>query len=351
MIGVNNMRKLASVQKIWNIEPINGADRIELASVMGWRCVVPKGMYSVGDNVVYFEIDSFLPVRPEFEFLRKSSYKNSEILGEGFRIRTQKMRGALSQGLVMKMSDLGISEDTPLKTNLTELLNVREWEIPEKATDSGTIIGQLPNGVPKTNETRIQSEPGLLDEFSGIGYYITTKMDGSSHSIEIDEDGNFRVTGHNYEYKDDGKSSFYTLLKKNDTEIKLRNYIKSRHIDVLPISIQGEFCAPGIQGNHLKLNKPEWYIFTVNYGGKRMSFEEVVAVAEAVGFPTVPLEETGVDLPSKYKDVDALLQRARGDYPNGGKKEGIVIRPTVPVFSKTLSTWLSMKVINNEYIS
>lgn len=345
------MRKLASVQKIWKIEPIEGADRIELASVMGWKCVVPKGMYQIGENVVYFEIDSFHPIRPEYEFLRKSSYKKSEILGEGFRIKTQTMRGALSQGLVMKLSDLGIAEDTPVKTDLTKLLGVREWEMPEKATDVGTIIGELPYGVPKTNETRIQSEPGLLEEFRGIGYYITTKMDGSSHSIEIDKDGKFRVTGHNYEYGDDGKSSFYSLIKKNDAENRLRHYLETRHINILPVSIQGEFCAPGIQGNHLKLVKPEWYIFTVNYGERRANFEEVAAVAEALGFPTVPLEETGVDLPGKYKDVNALLERARGNYPNGGKKEGIVIRPTVPVFSNILSTWLSMKVINNEYIS
>lgn len=345
------MRKLASVQKIWKIEPIEGADRIELASVMGWKCVVPKGMYQIGENVVYFEIDSFLPVRPEYEFLRKSSYKKSEILGEGFRIKTQTMRGALSQGLIMKLGDLGIAEDTPVKTDLTKTLGVREWEIAEKATDAGTIIGELPYGVPKTNETRIQSEPGLLEEFRGIGYYITTKMDGSSHSIEIDKDGKFRVTGHNYEYSNDGKSSFYSLIKKKDAENKLRHYLEIRHIGKLPASIQGEFCAPGIQGNHLKLVKPEWYIFTVNYGERRANFEEVAAVAEALGFPTVPLEETGTDLPGKYKDVDALLERARGNYPNGGKKEGIVIRPTVPVFSNILSTWLSMKVINNEYIS
>jgi len=77
------MRKLASIQKIWKIEPIEGADRIELAHVLGWQCVVNKGQFSEMDMAVYFEVDSFLPIRPEFEFLRASSYKKTDIMGEG----------------------------------------------------------------------------------------------------------------------------------------------------------------------------------------------------------------------------------------------------------------------------
>ena len=82
------MRKLASIQRIWKIEPIEGADRIELAHVLGWQCVVNKGQFKEMDLAVYFEIDSFLPVCEPFEFLRKSSYKKSDIMGEGFLLRT-----------------------------------------------------------------------------------------------------------------------------------------------------------------------------------------------------------------------------------------------------------------------
>lgn len=82
------MRKLASIQRIWNIEPIEDADKIELASVLGWKCVVNKGQFTKGDLAVYFEVDSFLPIRNEFEFLRSNSYRNSDILGEGYKLRT-----------------------------------------------------------------------------------------------------------------------------------------------------------------------------------------------------------------------------------------------------------------------
>ena len=99
------MRTLASIQKIKDITPIQGADRIELAHVLGWQCVVQKGKFRTGDPCVYFEVDSFLPIRPEFEFLRSSSYRKSDLLGEGFRLKTMKFRGEISQGLVMTVSE------------------------------------------------------------------------------------------------------------------------------------------------------------------------------------------------------------------------------------------------------
>ena len=83
-------RKLASIQRIWKIEPIEGADRIELANVLGWQCVVNKGQFCPQDLAVYFEIDSFLPIRSEFEFMRATSYRKTNIMGEGFRLKTMK---------------------------------------------------------------------------------------------------------------------------------------------------------------------------------------------------------------------------------------------------------------------
>ena len=97
------MRKLASIQRIWKIEPIEGADKIELAFVLGWQCVVNKGQFKPMDLAVYFEIDSFLPIRDEFEFLRTSSYRKNDILGEGFRLKTMRFRGQISQGLLLPL--------------------------------------------------------------------------------------------------------------------------------------------------------------------------------------------------------------------------------------------------------
>lgn len=353
------MRKLASVERIWKVEPIEGADRIELVHVLGWQCVANKGQFQPGDLAVYFEIDSFLPIREEFEFLRSSSYKNSDIMGEGFRLRTQKFRGQISQGLVLPLSVFPeLDPDTPVGTAVANKLGVKKWEIEERATTGGTVMGPLPYCVPRTDENRIQNEPDLLTDFAGLEYYITTKMDGSSHSIAIDEDG-VHVTGHNFEYKDDGSSAFYEFVKKSGYLERIqkfyeidreRNWIGNKDVEVHSFVVQGEFCAPGIQRNRLKLTKPEWYVFTIIVNGQRVDMYEMVNACQSMNIPTVPIEEIDNDLPSKYPTVESLLARADGQYPNGGPKEGIIIRPTTPVYCERIGAPLSMKVINNKYL-
>ena len=342
------MRKLASIQEIIKTEPIEGADRIELAYVLGWQCVVNKGQFRSSDKAVYFEIDSFLPIREEFEFMRASSYRKTDIMGEGFRIKTMKFRGQISQGLLLPISQFSeIPADIELGMDVTELLGVKKWEIEEKATTGGTTIGNLPHDVPHTDETRIQAEPELIQEFAGLEYYISTKMDGSSHSVSLDENG-FHVTGHNYEYKDDGKSAFYELVKSIKLEEKMRAYSEKNSLHAF--TIQGELCAPGIQKNRLKLSKPEWYVFTIREDGKRTGLNRMLDICEELEISNVPIEEIDMDLPSKYPTVEALLERADGEYPKGGRKEGIVIRSTEPVFSERISAALSMKVVNNKYL-
>ena len=343
------MRKLASVQCVWNVEPIEGADRIELAHVLGWQCVVNKGEFKPMDFGVYFEIDSFLPIRPEFEFLRAGSYKKTDIMGEGFLLRTKKFRGQISQGLLLPLTAFSelAGECWEPGDDVTEILGVRKYEIEERATTGGNVIGTLPYDVPHTDETRVQAEPELIQEFAGMDYYISTKMDGSSHSVSIDENG-FHVTGHNYEYKDDDSSAFYRLVNAMGLREKMERYFEECGLKSL--TIQGEFCAPGIQQNRLKLKKPEWYVFTVRVDGKRVGLAEMGMICDELGLITVPIEEIGKDLPTKYPTVEALLERADGNYPNGGKKEGIVIRPVKPVYSPTIGAELSMKVVNNKYL-
>ena len=342
------MRKLASLQRIWKIEPIEGADKIELAHVLGWQCVVNKGQFQPMDVGVYFEIDSFLPIRPEFEFMRTSSYKKTDIMGEGFKLRTMRFRGQISQGLLLPLSSFPeIPADIELGADITELLGVRKWEIEERATTGGTVIGNLPYDIPHTDETRVQENPELIQAFAGLEYYISTKMDGSSHSIGVDENG-FHVTGHNYEYKDDGSSSFYELVKARKYQEKVESFVKENGLSTL--TIQGELCAPGIQQNRLRLTKPEWYVFTVRENGKRVGLKRMMEICEALGMEYVPIEEIGTDLPSKYPTVESLLDRADGEYPKGGKKEGIVIRPTEPVYCPLISASLSMKVVSNKYL-
>lgn len=360
------MRKLASIQKIKSVEPIDGADHIELVHVLGWQCVANKGQFKEGDWCVYFEIDSFLPIREPFEFLRKSSYKRNDYMGEGFLLKTMKFKGQISQGLVMPIDEVlpaldqhglfkvGAITSDPAHmegADVTDVLGVREWEVPEMVTGSGTTIGQASRYIHVTDETRVQSAPELMQEFGHEPYYITTKMDGSSHSICIADDGTFHVFGHNFEYKDDGQSAFYEFVKANDMEVKLRAWMHEFGAD--SITVQGEWCGGGIQKNRMQLKKPNWFVFTVDINGERQDWDMIDTVTKAIGATTVPLEETGEDFLSTYPTEESLLARAGENRCNAypGQCEGIVIRPQVVRYSTILGGRpLSMKVINNKYL-
>lgn len=194
-------RKLASIQVINKIESIPDADRIELAHVMGWQAIVKKGDFKEGDAVVFFEIDSLLPEEPAYEFLRKNCYNS---VSKGFRIKTAKMRGCLSQGLIMPLSilDSKIGDDFVLETEMdvTQLLGVKKWErqpsYGEGAKLKGHARGSLPSDIPKTDEQRIQSCPQVLQRHEGEEFYVTEKLDGClQYKVMIKTDQGYIAIG------------------------------------------------------------------------------------------------------------------------------------------------------------
>lgn len=334
---------MASVQIINGITPIEGADMIECVHVLGWQCVANKGEFQVGDKCVYMEVDSFLPVCDEFEFLRDTSFKQDEVLGAGFRLKTRKFRGQISQGLVQPLSILPEGE-YQVGDDVTEILGIRKWEVGETVLTNGTVLHRFPGDIPKTNELRVQSYPELIDEFKKVkSYYISTKMDGTSVTMYW-KDGHFGVCGRNYEYVDNEKCAMWIYAHKHSIPEKVAEH----HIG--NIAIQGEFCGAGIQRNRLRLTSPEWYVFTMIDldTHERLPLARMQELCALLELDMVPVEEVKDDF--AYSSVEELLERARGRYPTGITKEGIVIRPLVPVYSEIIGGPLSMKVINNDYL-
>ena len=220
------MRSLVTVQKVKMISPIADSDFLELAHVMGWQCVVKKGEFREGDLGVYFEVDSFLPVEDRYEFLRNSSYRDNADNGKGFRIRTVKMRGQLSQGLMIPLLKFPELESFNEGDDLTEKLGVKKWYIPETANDSGVIIGERPAGIPASDEIRIQSALELLDQLQGKPYYITTKMDGTS-GIVYYIDGKIGCCSRNKEIKDETSALYWMPVYHYGLKEKLALYGKN----------------------------------------------------------------------------------------------------------------------------
>jgi len=350
------MRSLASVQEISGIKPIEGADLIEIAIIKGWQCVVKKGEFTPGDRCVYFEVDSYLPLDGRYEFLRKNSYRNNEWMGEGFRIKTITLRGQISQGLVLKLSEFPELEGmgAAIGADVTAALSVRKWEQPEYAGNMGITIGDKPHGIPTTDETRLQSMPEFIDAFRGKPYYITTKLDGTSCTVYV-KGGAVGVCGRNDEYKEDPQTS-------SMWEWVYRTGLKDRLISLgEDIALQGEFCGAGIQKNRLKLKELSLFIFDIvklDDGGKRAGLKEIQSLCEKLQIDMVPVEEAGDDF--NYT-VDELLQKASGKYASGLDKEGIVVRTqdmgsaAFKVTKEDGTTGdavrrLSFKVINNDFL-
>jgi RNA ligase (TIGR02306 family) len=327
------VRNLVTIQKVKEISGIADSDFLELAHIMGWQCVVKKGEFMAGELGVYFEVDSFLPVQERYEFLRNSSYRDNVDNGKGFRIRTVKMRGQLSQGLLLplvqfpELGGMGEGDD------VTEKLGVKKWYIPETSTPGGIIIGERPNGIPASDEIRIQSALELLDQLKGKPYYITTKMDGTSGIVYF-IDGKIGCCSRNMEIKDEEGALYWLPVYKYGIKEKLVKYGKN-------IVITGEICGPGIQKNKLRLPEIEWYVFDVKDWdkGKYVPYEEALEVCAELGLTFVPLEERG---DSFDYTLEELLEKAKGKYPSGLDKEGIVVRDFMSPKA------VSFKVLNND---
>jgi RNA ligase (TIGR02306 family) len=173
-------RKLASIQVIEDLQPIPDADLIEVATVKGWKLVVKKGEYKIGDKAIYCEIDSFLPIKEQYEFLRKSSFKRMGDI-EGFRLRTIKLRGQVSQGLLLPIANsIAVKESLEIGQDVSESLGIIKFEPPIPAELSGVMKGSFPNFIPKTDEERIQNLTDVYDNFKKSMFYVTEKLDGSS---------------------------------------------------------------------------------------------------------------------------------------------------------------------------
>ena len=338
------MRKLVTIQTVSEVKPIPDADMIELVIIKGWQCVAKKGEFKTGDKAVYFEVDCYLPIDARYEFLRKTSYRNNDYMGEGFRVKTVKFRGEISQGLALPISAFPEVAGSEVDLDVTSLLGVKKWEMPEQVSNAGISIGDKPYGIPTTDEARIQSIPEFLEHFVGKPYYISTKMDGTSCTVYV-KGGKVGVCGRNEEYKDDAEScSMWAYVYKHKIKEKLIELGED-------IVLQGEFCGAGIQKNRLKLYEPVLYVFDVikiseNEMLKKCGLDEILDTCKKLGMEHVPIEETG---DSFNYTLPELLERAKGKYASGSDKEGIVVRTRE--YGRVGNDKLSFKVINNDFLA
>ena len=337
------MRSLAHVEKIEWLAPIEGRDKIELAGVLGYQLIVKLGEFKVGDICVYVECDSVLPERPEFEFLR----------AKGFRIKTMKMAGVVSQGIVFHPKDLGYTivgyEGHPdsflfvndkgnfkadIGTDITERLGIKQYE---RTMDKETTAKEAPitkhkypkilmkmkwfrqlvykqdhregKGFPtfisKTDETRIQNVPHTLK--NKYPWVVTEKVDGQSGTFALVKRKKwygkkyleYIVCSRNLRLWSKGSSSYWKVSDKYDIKGLLESLIDDNEW----VAIQGECIAPNVQGNKYKVKECDFYAFNLIYPHGRASSVVANSILANAGLKFVPIIDTDYILPDTVQEV------------------------------------------------
>lgn len=324
---------LATIQIISDLQPIPNADSIETASMkgLGWKCVVKKGEFKIGDSGVYIQIDTVVPEKPEFEFLRKNN----------FRIKTIRLRKQLSQGLLLPLSILPAG-DYKENDDVTEVVGVKHYEKPIPFHLAGMVKGTFPSSVHKTDEIMLQSILPVLDEIKGKEVYITVKCDGTSATF-IRNGDNIDVCSRNLSLKETDDSIYWKIYHKY-------------HLDQIEdgYAVQGELCGPGIQKNNLGLTEHKLFVFNVYdiKSGRYLGYYALVDFCSKYNLEMVPVIQV-----CKFDfALEQLLEMAKGKYDSGKQREGIVIRSTTETYSPTIDEKygmrgrMSFKVLNNEYL-
>lgn len=353
------MRKLASIRRISSIRPIEGADRIVVAQVDGWECVVKKDEFHEGDLIVYVEVDSIVPDKPEFEFLRDRK----------FRVRTIKLRGQVSQGLVLPMSVLP-EGNYPIDSDVTEVLQIKKYD-PQAQQEEALLQskkkvgsfskfmmrfkwyrklflkskrkGGFPEWIVKTDETRIQNLTSLFnaERDKGTSFSITEKMDGQSVTYFLRRISKrkyeFGVCSRNIHLATPDNSSYWTIARKYKIEDVLKGLIGDNETIVL----QGEICGNGIQGNKYHISQYDLFVFNLIYPDRKLTTAQIAERIEPFGLKTVPILEENKTLP---QTIAEMVEYSKGNsvVRKEQKREGVVVQ--------NVSRGISFKVINPDFL-
>lgn len=338
------------------MELIPNSDSLEVATVLGWHVVVKKDEFKEGEIVVYFEVDSLLPQIPEFKFLERYGVKSCNIDNKiymGYLLKTRKIRGYISQGLIMPLSLLeNKTEDFNIGTDVSSLLNVIKYEISDRTLISGEIEDIFPTYlIPKTDEIRLQTEPDLIQRYAYASFCVTEKIDGCSATYYIDKMHlKLKACSRNYIIKENINNVYWKVAKLFSLEEKLKK-IKQEY--GLNVAIQGEIAGVGINKNPLKLTNLQFYAFNL-YDMDKCKYLDYINFLKISESPFINLQIVPVVYYDKYplKTIDEMIALADfNSFINEGElAEGLVWHSLINNYKENPNGKLSFKIINPNYL-
>ena len=347
------MRKMASIQVIRAVTPIEGADAIELSHVNGWSAVTKKGEYSVGQKVIFCEIDSWIP-HELAPFLSKGKEPREYLGIKGERLRTVKLRGQLSQGLILPLNliekELSFLYDEG--EDMSETLGIVKYEPPIPAQLSGLVKGNFPSLVTKTDEERVQNIRGIKNYLNEM-FVETEKLHGTSVSFVLNESNELEVCSRNLSLKEDENNLYWKLAKVNNA-LDMLNTVKSHYeakgAVVVTVAIQGEGVGQGVQkGWEYGIQVPEFFMFTIQVNGVKIPEEDYQMFANGgLNVKSVPevRKATIRDIVGEAENISGtLLKYVEGKSAIDGKtiREG-------SVFRSLNDSSVSFKVVSNQFL-
>ena len=319
--------KLASIETISEIKPHPNAERLELAKVLGWQAIVKKGEFKSGDKCVFVVIDTILPDAPWSSFLKDGD--------KPIRLRTVKLRGEYSQGLVLPMSVLPENvRGWQIGADVGGELGVKKYEKELSLALSGIAKCNFPEYlICKTDEDNGLSNPEIVELVLSNHCQITRKLDGSSMTVII-EDGTIKhVCSRRLSLEESDDNAFWVAAKK---------------LHLPPhgsFMVQGELMGPGIQGNQLELREPELFVYQIKAGGIWMRQGTILHYCAMLGCDSVPVLVDQV-CGATIEEIQALANADK--LPNGKPSEGVVVRPIhAPSFGNGRP--MGFKIINQNY--
>ena len=397
MLNAKGERELAYVVKIDGISPIAGADRVELAHVGGWRIMVKKGQFQVGDYAIYFEIDSKVPEKEPFMFLESKHFK----------VKTQKyFKGTvISQGLLMALDDFILNSEVPswvqsLKFQISKGVDIEHEGVTEvigvtyaveednkrkaASVDKYKKMAQRrpnifkkpwakwmmrrewgrkimfalfgkkkdkkngwPSWVSKTDEERVQNMTWILEDKSE--WIATEKIDGTSTTATYRRTGRkkheFYICSRNVVFDKPDKGCYYEtnvyteMAEKYHFEDVLAALVEKYNLEWA--TLQGETYGVGIQKREYGLKEHDFVGFNLIFSDRgRLNSVEAKEILTEYGIPWVPIVDEHFVLPDTVEELLAIATDK--SVIDGGMREGLVFR--------SQDGARSFKAVSNEFL-